>query len=81
VPVSLEGVHDFWNYYGRCAWHFPFSCPSCPYYGGTYGSASHYHAVSQPHEAEPLPEEIAPEPEMGDVPLIPEPQYDDAPSP
>ncbi len=32
VPVSFEGMYNMLKYYdAHCAWHYPFSCPPCPY--------------------------------------------------
>jgi hypothetical protein len=56
VPVSLEPLYNFSRYYSvRCAWHYPFSCPPCPYPGpGTVGW-SLQDAAPREHKAEPEP--------------------------
>jgi len=32
VPVSLEGLYDWWHYHGQACRRGPSSCPCCPYY-------------------------------------------------
>jgi hypothetical protein len=79
VPVSLEGCHDFLQYYGRCYHRFPYSCPPCPYYSGVdngYQVYSEYDLGKTPIPAEEgapaeLPEYSAPNDEN---PTIPQPE-------
>jgi len=34
VPVSLEGINNWFLYHGRACRHYPHSCPPCPYIDG-----------------------------------------------
>ncbi|GIW92609.1 MAG: hypothetical protein KatS3mg110_0650 [Pirellulaceae bacterium] len=54
VPVSLEGMYNFLRYYDvHCAWHYPYSCPPCPYPDAATAAMLGYGYV-------PPPEPIAP---------------------
>ena len=33
VPVSLEPLNNWFLCHGPATWHYPFSCPPCPYCG------------------------------------------------
>jgi hypothetical protein len=38
VPVSLEPLNNWLLCHGPATWHYPFSCPPCPYCGGAQAS-------------------------------------------
>ncbi len=60
VPVSLESLYNFNHYFGHCAFHYPYSCPPCPY---DCGCGVFAYPVSE-HEVQPVPKlEPAPVPE------------------
>lgn len=55
VPVSLEPLYNFVTYYdAHCAWHYPYSCPPCPYPDPGAVSWLGYHAAEAPAEPELL---------------------------
>jgi hypothetical protein len=69
VPVSLEGLYNFVNYFDKSYAYFPHSCPPCPYYGYGPGTVTVHHsyqnvpqpsAVPQPADMPPPTDESAP---------------------
>jgi hypothetical protein len=59
VPVSLEPLNNWLLCHGPATWHYPFSCPPCPYFGSAQASDEAASAGQQangvsPERSEPV---------------------------